>query len=201
MEDANAAARTDVLTLTVDVVAAYVSNNNVPVAELPSLVRSVHGALAACLTGTAAEAPSVPAKPAVPVGKSITPEYIVCLDDGKKLKSLKRHLTALGMTPEQYRARWDLPADYPMVAPSYSARRSALAKSIGLGQVGGRVGKDEAEEAAKPPVAANEAVPEAKAPGKSSRAKAATAAEPVREAARSAKGDATKREPRARKAA
>lgn len=120
--------------LTADVVGAYVSNNPVPVAELPGLIASVHAALAG-VAGAAAEPIAEPQKPAVPIRKSVTPDYIISLEDGKKFKSLKRHLaTHHNMTPDEYRAKWNLPADYPMVAPAYAARRSALAKSLGLGR-------------------------------------------------------------------
>jgi predicted transcriptional regulator len=120
--------------LAADIVSAYVSNNSVPSADLPSLISDVHLALVK-VAGGAAEAPVEAPKPAVPIKKSITPDYIICLEDGKKFKSLKRHLrTQYGMTPEQYRERWGLPADYPMVAPNYAKARSQLAKEMGLGQ-------------------------------------------------------------------
>jgi len=120
--------------LTASIVSAYVSNNSVPTADLPALIGQVHAALTRVSSGHG-DAPSEPPKPAVSLKKSITPDYIVCLEDGKKFKSLKRHLsTDHGLTPDEYRAKWGLPADYPMVAPSYSATRSALAKSSGLGR-------------------------------------------------------------------
>jgi predicted transcriptional regulator len=119
--------------LTATIVSAYVSNNSVPASDLPALIDQVHTALTRVLTGHHASAE--PPKPAVSVKKSITPEYIVCLEDGKKFKSLKRHLRAqYNMTPEQYREKWGLAADYPMVAPNYAAARSRLAKQMGLGQ-------------------------------------------------------------------
>ena len=119
--------------LTADIVAAYVGNNPLQMAELPGLISQVHSALSGITTG-AAEEPAEPLKPAVSVRKSVTPEYIVCLEDGKKFKSLKRHLrTHYDLTPEQYREKWGLPADYPMVAPSYAEARSKLAKEMGLG--------------------------------------------------------------------
>jgi predicted transcriptional regulator len=125
---------TDQITLTTDVVSAYVSNNSVSAADLPDLIASVHQALTKVATG-AVEEPAVELKPAISVKKSVTPDYIVCLEDGKKFKSLKRHLrTQYDMSPEDYRAKWGLPADYPMVAPNYAAARSALAKKMGLGQ-------------------------------------------------------------------
>lgn len=120
--------------LTADVVSAYVSNNPVPVAELPSLISNVHSALQQQTAAPAQEA-SESQKPAVPIKKSVTPDYVVCLEDGKQFKSLKRHLsTHHGLTPDEYRAKWGLPADYPLVAPNYAAARSALAKSMGLGR-------------------------------------------------------------------
>jgi predicted transcriptional regulator len=115
-------------------VSAYVSNNSVPASDLPALIDQVHTALTRVLTGHG-DVPAAPPKPAVSVKKSIMPEYIVCLEDGKKFKSLKRHLRAqYNMTPEQYREKWGLAADYPMVAPHYAAARSRLAKQMGLGQ-------------------------------------------------------------------
>jgi predicted transcriptional regulator len=120
--------------LTAEIVSAYVSNNTVAAAEIPSLISQVHTALAR-VSGKSGDAPAEPLKPAVSVKKSITPEYVVCLEDGKKFKSLKRHLrTQYNMTPEQYREKWGLGADYPMVAPNYAAARSQLAKQMGLGQ-------------------------------------------------------------------
>ncbi len=120
------------ITLTADIVAAHVSNNNVDVGDIPGLIRSVHDALNGL--GTAAEEPPTKLDPAVPVRNSIKPDYIVCLEDGRKLKMLKRHLmTHYNLTPDQYRAKWNLPADYPMVAPNYAEQRRNLAKKIGLG--------------------------------------------------------------------
>lgn len=123
--------------LAVAVVQAYVSGNSLPASDLPGLIRSTHAALVQLATGEAAAPvePAGPLVPAVPIKKSVTPDHIVCLEDGRTLKSLKRHLRArYDMSPEQYRAKWGLPADYPMVAPNYAAQRSALAKSFGLGQ-------------------------------------------------------------------
>lgn len=121
----------ELLGLTAEIVAAHVANNTVPLSELPQLIHDVYKSLAS--VGTAPIVPERP-QPAVPVKKSVTPDYIICLEDGKKLKMLKRHLkTAYDMTPEDYRERWGLPADYPMVAPNYALHRSALAKKIGLG--------------------------------------------------------------------
>lgn len=124
----------DYLGLTADVVAAFVGNNSVPSSELPDLIAKVHGALLRLNSPAPAVVEEV-LKPAIPVKKSVTPEYIVCLEDGLKFKSLKRHLrTKYNMTPEEYRAKWGLPNDYPMVAPSYAEARSNLAKKMGLGQ-------------------------------------------------------------------
>lgn len=120
--------------LTAEIVSAYVSNNTVPASEIPGLINQVHAALAR-VSGKSGEVAAEPLKPAISVKKSITPEHIVCLEDGKKFKSLKRHLrTQYNMTPEQYREKWGLGADYPMVAPNYAAARSQLAKQMGLGQ-------------------------------------------------------------------
>jgi predicted transcriptional regulator len=121
----------ELLRCTADIVAAHVSRNAVPVEELPSLIQQVFAAMSR--SGASATAPERP-QPAIAVKKSVTPDYIVCLEDGRKLKILKRHLkTAYDMSPEQYRERWGLPPDYPMVAPNYARQRSALAKQIGLG--------------------------------------------------------------------
>lgn len=124
----------DLIDLAADIVSAYVSNNTVPASELPSLIGEVHRALANTQSGTTVAEPE-PLKPAVNPRKSVFPDYIVCLEDGKKFKSLKRHLrTHYDLSPEEYREKWGLPADYPMVAPNYAAARSALAKKMGLGQ-------------------------------------------------------------------
>ncbi|MBJ6127539.1 MucR family transcriptional regulator [Microvirga splendida] len=120
--------------LSADIVSAYVSNNSVPASELPTLLGSVHTALTKAVQRQNQE-PHAELTPAVPVKKSVTPDAIICLEDGKKFKSLKRHLrTTYDMTPEQYRAKWGLPADYPMVAPNYAKARSELARTMGLGQ-------------------------------------------------------------------
>ena len=117
-----------------EIVSAYVSNNSVPATDLPTLLGDVHSALLRVSTGTAIVVPEV-AKPAVAPKKSVTNDYIICLEDGRKFKSLKRHLrTQYNMSPEDYREKWGLAADYPMVAPSYAKARSALAKQMGLGQ-------------------------------------------------------------------
>ena len=120
--------------LTANIVSAYLSNNPTQASEIPNLISQVHAALLRVTTGRA-DTPLEPAKPAVSVKKSMTPEYLVCLEDGKRFKSLKRHLrTQYNMTPEQYRDKWGLPPDYPMVAPNYAVARSQLAKKMGLGQ-------------------------------------------------------------------
>jgi predicted transcriptional regulator len=120
--------------LTANIVSAYVSNNSVPSAEIPNLIGQIHSALRR-VSGGPATAPAEPLKPAVPIKRSVTPEFIVCLEDGLKFKSLKRHLrTRYNMTPDQYREKWGLPADYSMVASNYAAARSQLAKQMGLGQ-------------------------------------------------------------------
>lgn len=135
------------LTLTADIVAAHVSNNSVGMADLPDLIARVHGALAEL--GSPAEEPVEEQKPAVSIRSSVKPDYIVCLEDGKKLKMLRRHLmTHYGMTPEDYRAKWNLPKDYPMVAPNYAETRRALAKQIGLGTKGRGGGRKPAAKAA-----------------------------------------------------
>ena len=139
------------ISLSADIVAAYVSYNSVTPAGLPALIESIHGAL--LKLGAVQAVPKTEALvPAVPIRKSTTPGFLICLDDGKKFKTLKRHLTNLGMTPDQYRAKWGLPDSYPMVAPEYAATRSALAKKSGLGQTAkrksGRTSKAVAETAA-----------------------------------------------------
>ena len=127
----------ELLTLTSDIVAAHVSNNAVPSTELSGLIETVFGTLSG-LGGAPAE-PEVELKPAVPIKKSVTADHLICLEDGKKLKMLKRHLkTSYDMTPDEYRERWGLPADYPMVAPNYAKQRSRLARKIGLGTKGRR---------------------------------------------------------------
>ncbi len=123
----------DFIELTADIVSAYVSNNSVPASDLPALISEVHSALSRVIGGAAPVIPVEAPKPAIPVKKSITADYLVCLEDGKKFKSLKRHLrSSYDMSPEQYRAKWNLPADYPMVAPNYAEARSSLAKKMGL---------------------------------------------------------------------
>jgi predicted transcriptional regulator len=120
--------------LTASIVSAYVSNNATTAAEIPALISQIHAALVRVSSG-GMEAAAEPSKPAVSIKKSMTSEYLVCLEDGKRFKSLKRHLrTQYNMSPEQYREKWGLPADYPMVAPNYAVARSQLAKKMGLGQ-------------------------------------------------------------------
>lgn len=131
------------ITLTADIVAAHVSNNSVAVSDIPLLIGNVHSALAGLSDGSAL----VPAQePAVPIKSSVKKDYIVCLEDGKKLKMLKRHLmTHYGMTPDDYRAKWGLPGDYPMVSPAYAETRRTLAKAIGLGRAPGSGRKKKAK--------------------------------------------------------
>ncbi len=124
----------EILRMTTDIVSAYVSHNELAGAQIPDVIRSVYGTLNAQRAddGSGAQAAQ---KPAVSIRRSVTPDYIICLEDGKKLKMLKRHLrTTYNLTPEEYRAKWGLPADYPMVSPNYAAQRSAFAKKIGLGR-------------------------------------------------------------------
>lgn len=129
--------KSEVIEMTADIVSAYVGNNSVAPTDLPSLIQSVHRALSG-ITGSSDVPEVAPKEPAVPVRRSITPDHLVCLEDGRKFKSLKRHLrTKYNMSPEEYRAKWGLPKDYPMVAPNYAKARSDLAKQMGLGQ-GGR---------------------------------------------------------------
>jgi predicted transcriptional regulator len=133
MENSQTDINETLITLASDIVAAHVSNNNVAVEDLPGLITSVYGALSSL--GKEVPVAEVLPEPAVSIRASIKPDHIVCLEDGKKLKMLKRHLmTHYNLTPEQYRARWNLPADYPMVAPNYAEKRRELAKKIGLGR-------------------------------------------------------------------
>jgi predicted transcriptional regulator len=126
--------KSELLQRTTEVVAAYVSNNTLPVTDLPVLIASVHDALGR-ISREGTEAPAAPPKPAVPINKSVTPEYLICLEDGKQFKSLRRHLQRrYNLTPEAYRERWGLKPDYPMVAPNYAKARSELAKQMGLGR-------------------------------------------------------------------
>ena len=126
----------ELVEMTTEIVAAYLSNAKVQPSELPELIRQVHASLSGVTSGAAAEEHAAPPTPAVPIKKSITPDYLICLEDGRKFKSMKRHLrTKFDLTPDAYRAKWGLPKDYPMVAPNYAAARSNLAKQMGLGQV------------------------------------------------------------------
>jgi predicted transcriptional regulator len=126
---------TNLIALTSEIACAYVSHNSTPQSDLPGLLKSIHKNLTELLNPSPVEAPKVEQAPAVPIKKSVTPDFIVCLEDGEKFKSLKRHLmAAYGLTPDEYRAKWGLPADYPMVAPNYAAARSELAKKMGLGR-------------------------------------------------------------------
>lgn len=130
---------TNLIELTTEIVSSFVTKNPIPTASLPELIRSVHSTLAELSSSDPSKAPRP--EPAVPVSKSITPDYLICLEDGRQLKMLKRYLRSrYDMTPEQYRARWNLPADYPMVAPNYAKIRSEKAKEIGLGRKTGTNG-------------------------------------------------------------
>lgn len=150
------------LAYTADIVAAHVSNNSVAIADLPILIERVHTALAGL--GAPVEAPVEEQKPAVSVRSSVKPDHIVCLEDGKKLKMLRRHLmTHYGMTPDDYRAKWNLPKDYPMVAPDYAERRRALAKEIGLGTKGRGGGRKPALKSAAATAPAKRGRPKASA--------------------------------------
>jgi predicted transcriptional regulator len=180
--------------LTADIAAAYLSANTVPAGDLPSLIQTIHQALSGVSSGAPAAA-AEPAKPAVPVKKSITPDYLISLEDGKKYKSLKRHLrTKYNMTPDEYRSKWGLPKDYPMVAPNYAKARSEMARNMGLGQ-GGRGRKPAAAaapktakaakapktpKAPKAPKAAKAAAPAKRGPGRPPKAKPAAAAAPAK---------------------
>ena len=154
--------------LTADIVSAYVSNNSVGATELPQLIQQVHEALTQASSGVQPE-PAAPLTPAVPIKKSVTPDYIISLEDGRKYKSLKRHLNTRGMSPDEYRTKWGLAKDYPMVAANYSAQRSSLAKTLGLGR-GGR-GGGAAPVAVEAPAPVAEAAP-APPPAKRGRRKA-----------------------------
>lgn len=131
-------AEEELLRMTAEVVSAYVSNNTLATGQLADVIQAVYNSLRG-LEGQVVEPPAEPLKPAVPVRKSVTPEYLICLEDGKKLKMLKRHLrSTYNLTPDEYRAKWGLPPDYPMVAPKYAEQRSEFAKKIGLGRGTGR---------------------------------------------------------------
>src|SRR3954470_23334512 len=158
------------IALAAEIVSAFVSHNSVPAAELPALIGAVHDALTKVVSGAVQRAPEEPKEPAVPIKRSVQPDYVICLEDGKRFKSLKRHLrTVYDLTPDQYRAKWGLPADYPMTAPNYAAARSELAKSMGLGA------RRKAATVAEPQVAPEpiQAEPQAAAPARGRRKKAA----------------------------
>ena len=141
----------ETLEMAAKVVAAFVSNNPLPRGELPALIQAIHDTLAELSAGVEISTPKEePKEPAVSIRKSVTPGYLICLEDGKHFKALKRHLAAHGLTPEQYRAKWKLPSDYPMVAANYAASWSAIAKAIGLGQLRGYAG---ARKRGRPPKA------------------------------------------------
>ena len=123
--------------LATDIISSYVAHNAVPASDLPTLIRTIHSSLDRMQAGPAPEVVAEPQAPAVPIRKSVTDDHIICLEDGRMFKSLKRHLlAAYGLSPEQYRAKWNLPHDYPMVAPAYASKRSELARKIGLGRKG-----------------------------------------------------------------
>jgi predicted transcriptional regulator len=133
--------KTEIIEMTADIVSAYVGNNSVSAGDLPSLIQSVHRALSGVSAGVE-PVEATPKEPAVPIKRSITPDYLVCLEDGRKFKSLKRHLrTKYNLSPEEYRSKWGLAKDYPMVAPNYAKARSDLAKQMGLGQGGRQVAR------------------------------------------------------------
>ena len=154
--------------MTSELVAAYVAQNHLQPSELPSLISSVHAALGGLGKPDEPAVSAEPLKPAVPVKKSITDDYIISLEDGRKFKSMKRYLSGLGMTPDEYRGKWGLPHDYPMVAPAYAAHRSALAKTIGLGRKASQ-GNVEAASEIDENEAEAEAQPEPEAPKKAGR--------------------------------
>jgi predicted transcriptional regulator len=136
MSDDQAGAMSALLGMTAEIVSAYLGQNPVSTNQIAEVIGTVHGALSTLGQGGAGTPPAAELRPAVPIKKSVTADYIICLEDGKKLKMLKRHLrTSYKLTPEQYRAKWGLPPDYPMVAPTYAALRSAFAKKIGLGRL------------------------------------------------------------------
>jgi predicted transcriptional regulator len=141
--------KSEFIELTADIVSAYVGKNSVAAADLPGLIKSIHDAISGVSAGQI-EVPVVAQTPAVSVRKSINPDFLICLEDGRRFKSLKRHLrTKYNMSPEDYRAKWGLPKDYPMVSPNYAASRSALAKSMGLGQGGRQAPKPKTARAKK----------------------------------------------------
>jgi len=148
MTDTESISTGDTLHLATEIVSAFLTNNTVPADKLPGLLQEVHDAVRALASGGTASAGNQ--QPAVPVKKSVTNDYVICLEDGKKLKMLKRYLrTQYGLSPEDYRRKWGLPADYPMVAPNYAKRRSDFAKEIGLGRTGGKAAPKRTKKAAK----------------------------------------------------
>ena len=154
----------DFTDLTVDIVSAYVANNSVHRGDLPAIIASVHHALKGLAVPKAPE-PEKP-EPAVSIRRSITPDYLISLEDGKRYKSLKRHLAGRGMTPDEYRAKWGLPADYPMVSPNYAKQRSELAKSIGLGQLRSRAAAPDAAPEPEPEPEPEDSAPKKRSPRK-----------------------------------
>lgn len=188
---ANSIDNQELITLTADIAASFVSNNRIGTGDIAELIASVHSALSAL--GQADEPSATKLEPAVSIRSSVKPDHIVCLEDGKKLKMLKRYLmTKFQMTPDQYRAKWDLKSDYPMVAPNYSATRKALALTLGLGRKAKTPGADKAT--AKPKGRARKAVPEAavapKAPAAPKATKAAKAVTPKAAAPKAKRGAA-----------
>lgn len=177
-----------------DIVSAYVSKNSIPPSDLPALIDAVHKALGAITTGKRiGESEPVPElKPAVPIKKSVTDDFLICLEDGKRFKSLRRHLsTTYNMTPEAYREKWNLPKDYPMVAPSYAAVRSNLAKAAGLGnRKAEAVAPEPVKEAAAPEPAAPEQTAEAEEPKAAKAPRAARAAPKPKDAKKVSKAEA-----------
>jgi len=171
----------ELVSLSVELASAYVSNNSVPAAELPKLLSEIHDVLRGMNGVPAQPAPEeVKLTPAVSVKKSVTPDFIICLEDGKSFKSLKRHLqTKYGLSPQQYRAKWNLPADYPMVAPSYAAARSALARASGLGQMRATQANSAPAAKAAPQAAPEPAAVEAPAKQRGGRRPKAASANPV----------------------
>jgi len=187
---------TDLIGLTADIVSAHVSHNSIPTAEVPALIRSVYEAL------DRAGQPEIKAdpapEPAVPVRSSIKPDYLVCLEDGKKLKMLKRYLrTNYNMSPDEYRAKWGLPKDYPMVAPSYREARSTLAHQIGLGRKPATT-TAAAPKTAKAPAKTSKAAKPAAAPAKTATAPAKTAKRPAKTAKRPTKAETPAKAPAAK---
>ena len=170
MSDANT--DLNLIEMAAEIVSAYVRNNSVPASDLPALLQSVHGSLGSIVNGPKPEAVKEPPQPKVPVKKSVTEEFIICLEDGKRFKSLKRHLhSEHGLSPQEYRAKWGLAKDYPMVAPAYANARSSLAKTLGLGRKSAAPTAEPKQAAPQPAAAETEATPAAKKPRR--RAKAA----------------------------